>query len=104
MIEITDANFEKEVLNSSKPVVLDFWATWCGPCRAIAPSIEKLAESYEGRAVVGKMDVDANDDVPKTYGIRNIPTVLYFKDGKVVDKMVGAAAADAFEEKLKKLL
>jgi len=103
-LEITDVNFEQEVLKSSKPVVVDFWATWCGPCRAIAPYIEELAKEYEGRAVVGKMDVDANDQIPMKYGIRNIPTVLYFKNGELVDKMVGGAAKSAFEDKLKSLL
>ena len=102
-LEITDVNFEQEVLNSSKPVLLDFWATWCGPCRAIAPAIEELAKEYEGRAVVGKVDVDASD-IPERYGIRNIPTVLFFKNGEVVAKLVGAAPKSVFEEKLKALL
>jgi thioredoxin 1 len=103
-LEITDSNFEQEVLKSSKPVMLDFWAAWCGPCRAIAPDIDKLAKEYEGRAVVGKVDVDANDETPQRYGIRNIPTVLFFKNGELVDKLVGAAAKSAFEEKLQALL
>lgn len=102
-LEITDVNFEQEVLMSSQPVLLDFWATWCGPCRAIAPAIEELAKDYEGRAVVGKVDVDANE-IPGRYGIRNIPTVLFFKNGEVVDKLVGAAPKSAYADKLKALL
>ncbi|MDR2938309.1 MAG: thioredoxin [Prevotellaceae bacterium] len=103
-LEITDANFEQEVLKSSKPVMVDFWATWCGPCRNIAPYIDELSKEYEGRAVVGKVDVDANDQIPLKYGIRNIPTILFFKNGELVDKMVGGAPKSAFEEKLKALL
>jgi thioredoxin 1 len=103
-LEITDATFEQEVLESSKPVLLDFWATWCGPCRTIAPYIDELAKEYEGRAVVGKIDVDANEQVPASYGIRSIPTVLFFKNGELADKLVGAAPKSAFEEKLKALL
>jgi thioredoxin 1 len=103
-LEITDVNFEQEVLKSSKPAMVDFWAAWCGPCRAIAPSIEALAEEYKNRAVVGKIDVDANDQIPAQYGVRSIPTVLFFKDGKLVDKSVGVAPKSSFEEKLKALL
>jgi thioredoxin 1 len=103
-LEITDKNFDQEVLQSSKPALVDFWATWCGPCRAIAPAIDELAKEYEGRAVVGKVDVDANDEISARYGIRNIPTVLFFKNGELVDKQVGAAAKSTFEEKLRGLL
>ncbi|MDR3328928.1 MAG: thioredoxin [Prevotellaceae bacterium] len=103
-LEITDGTFEQAVLKSDKPVMLDFWATWCGPCRAIAPTIEALAKAYEGRAVVGKVDIDANEQIPARYGIRNIPTVLFFKNGEVVDKLVGSATQGAFEDKLKALL
>ncbi|MDR2813150.1 MAG: thioredoxin [Prevotellaceae bacterium] len=103
-LEITDVNFEQEVLKSSKPVLLDFWATWCGPCRAIAPAIEELAKEYEGRAVVGKLDVDDNDQTPASYGVRSIPTALFFKNGELVDKLVGSAPKSTFEEKLKALL
>ena len=84
-LQITDANFE-ELVNSGKPMVLDFWAEWCGPCRMVGPIIDELATEYEGRVTIGKMDVDNNNDVVAQFGIRNIPTVLFFKDGKVVDK------------------
>jgi len=103
-VEITDANFEQVALKSEKPVVVDFWAAWCGPCRAIAPSIDELAKEYEGRAVVGKVDVDSNDQIPVKYGIRNIPTVLFFKNGELADKVVGGAPKSTFEDKLKALL
>ena len=97
---ITNDNFES-VMNSGKPVVLDFWATWCGPCKKIAPVIEELAEQYADQVIVGKVDVEENDDISFKYGIRNIPTVLFIKDGQVVDKIVGATAKAAYEEKIK---
>ncbi len=100
---ITNENFES-VMNSGKPVVLDFWATWCGPCKKIAPVIEELAEQYADQVIVGKVDVEENDDISFKYGIRNIPTVLFIKDGQVVDKIVGATAKAAYEEKIKALL
>ncbi len=100
---ITDANFE-ELVNSGKPMVLDFWAEWCGPCRMVAPIIDELATEYEGRVTIGKMDVDNNNDVVAQFGVRNIPTVLFFKDGQVVDKQVGAAPKATFVEKISKLL
>jgi len=102
-LEITDANFE-ELVNSGKPMIVDFWAEWCGPCRMVGPIIEELATAYEGQAVIGKMDVDNNNDVVGQFGIRNIPTVLFFKDGKMVDKIVGANTRQAYEDKLKALL
>ncbi|MBK6281911.1 MAG: thioredoxin [Draconibacterium sp.] len=103
-IEITDANFEELVVKSDKPVMIDFWAVWCGPCRMIAPIVEEMSKEYEGKAIIGKVDVDSNPNVAMKYGIRNIPTVLFVKGGEVVDKQVGAAPKPAFTAKLDKLL
>ncbi|PKP22560.1 MAG: thioredoxin [Bacteroidetes bacterium HGW-Bacteroidetes-21] len=103
-IELTDANFEELVVKSDKPVIVDFWAEWCGPCRMIAPFINEIGAEFEGKAVVGKLDVDANNGVAVKYGIRNIPTVLFFKNGQVADKQVGACQKKALVEKLEKLL
>ena len=102
-LEVTDANFE-ELVNAGKPMVLDFWAEWCGPCRMVSPIIDELATEYEGKVTIGKMDVDNNNDVIAQFGIRNIPTVLFFKDGKLVDKQVGAAQKSAFVAKIDALL
>ena len=102
-LEITDNNF-KEILAKGTPVVIDFWAPWCGPCKMVGPIIDELAKEYEGRVIMGKCDVDENSDLPAEFGIRNIPTVLFFKDGAVVDKQVGAVAKPAFVEKVEKLL
>lgn len=102
-LQFTDATFD-EVLNSNTVVVADFWAEWCGPCRMVGPSIEQLAEEYAGKAAIGKVDIEENDDLATQYAIRNIPTVLFFKNGQLVDKMVGAAPKSAYEEKLKALL
>ena len=102
-LEITDNNF-KELLAEGKPVVVDFLAPWCGPCKMVGPIIEELAKEYEGQVIIGKCDVDENTELPAEYGIRNIPTVLFFKDGAMVDKQVGAAAKPAFVEKIKNLL
>ena len=102
-LEVTDANFE-ELVNAGKPMVLDFWAEWCGPCRMVSPMIDELATEYEGKVTIGKMDVDNNNDVVAQFGIRNIPTVLFFKEGKLVDKQVGAAQKSAFVAKIDALL
>ncbi|MFT6745991.1 MAG: thioredoxin 1 [Glaciecola sp.] len=93
-----------EAIASGKPVLVDFWAEWCGPCRMVGPIVSELSTEYEGKVVVGKVDVDSNKEVSAKYGIRNIPTILFFKDGKMVDKIVGAAAKSAFSEKLDALL
>jgi thioredoxin 1 len=103
-IEITDANFEELVVKSDKPVMIDFWAVWCGPCRMIAPIVEEMSGEYEGKAVIGKVDVDSNPNVAMKYGIRNIPTVLFVKNGEVADKQVGAAPKQVFTTKLDALL
>jgi thioredoxin 1 len=89
-IEITDGNFQKEVLESSVPVLVDFWAVWCGPCKMIAPVVEEIASEYNGRLKVGKVDVDNNPEVPLKFGIRSIPTLMVFKGGKVVEQIIGA--------------
>lgn len=99
-LEITDANFEEVVLQSSKPVLVDFWAAWCGPCRMLAPIVEELSGEFEGKAVVGKMDVDTQTKYAAQFGIRNIPTVLIFKDGQLVDKQVGVAPASVYSQKI----
>ena len=99
-VEITDQSFQEAVLNSDKPVLVDFWAAWCGPCRMLGPIIEEVANDFEGRALVGKVDVDNNQQISVDYGIRNIPTVLIFKNGEVVDKIVGVAPKEVIAEKL----
>jgi thioredoxin 1 len=100
---ITDANFA-ETLNTEMPVVIDFWATWCGPCKAIAPVVEEVAAEYEGKAVVGKCNVDECDDVPMNFGIRSIPTILFFKNGELVDRHVGVISKGDLAAKIDALL
>jgi thioredoxin 1 len=103
-IEVTDDNFESEILNSSTPALVDFWAVWCGPCRQVAPTVEALASEYKGKLKVGKMNVDDHQQVPQKYGIRSIPTLLVFKGGQVVDQIIGAVPRSKLEDAIKKHL
>ena len=103
-LEITDRNFEDLVLKSTQPVLVDFWAVWCGPCRMLAPVVEEISKEYEGRVVVGKVDVDNNQEFAAKYGIRNIPTVLVFQNGEVVGRQVGVAPKKTYTDALDGLL
>ncbi len=103
-IEVTDGNFDEVVINSEVPVLVDFWAEWCGPCRMVGPLVKEIGQEYEGRAKVAKLDVDSNPEVSAKFGIRNIPTILFFKNGKIVDKQVGAVPKNVISSKLEALL
>jgi len=103
-IELTDANFEEKVLKSELPVLVDLWAEWCGPCRMVKPVVEQLSDEYEGKIVAGELDVDSNPNITVEYGVRNIPTLLFFKNGELVDKQVGAVPKAVLAEKIDSLL
>lgn len=103
-LELTDSNFEELVLKADKPVIVDFWAEWCGPCRMVGPIVAEIAEEYKDKAIVGKLDVDSNPDVSMKFGIRNIPTILFFKNGEIADKQVGAVPKSVLTGKLDSLL
>lgn len=103
-VEVNDSNFEEVVLKSDKLVIIDFWAEWCGPCRMVTPIIEEISEEYDGKVLVAKVDVDSNPGISSKLGIRNIPTVMFFKDGEMVDKQVGAVPKSNFVSKLESLL
>ncbi len=103
-LEFTDANFDELVLKSDKAVIVDLWAVWCGPCRMVGPIVEEIGKEYEGQAIVGKLDVDNNPEIARRYSIRNIPTILFFKNGEVVDKQVGAVPKQVLVGKLEPLL
>ncbi|MCK9602934.1 MAG: thioredoxin [Candidatus Omnitrophica bacterium] len=103
-LQLTDANFKKEVLESSVPVLVDFWATWCGPCKMIAPAIEELAAEFNGKIKIGKVDVDDNSRTAASYGIMSIPTLIFFKDGKVTEQVTGALNKSALKKKIEENL
>jgi thioredoxin 1 len=104
VVEVSDATFDQEVLKSEQPVLVDFWAVWCGPCKAIAPTVDALATKYAGQLKVAKVNVDQNGSTPSRYGIRGIPALLFFKDGKVADQLVGYVPQDVIEEKVQKVI
>lgn len=103
-LEITDATFEEKVLNSDKPVMVDFWAAWCGPCKMVGPIIDEIGKEYDGKAVVGKVDVDANQEFASKYGVRNIPTVLVFDKGELVGRQVGVSPKETYTKAIDELL
>lgn len=104
VLEVTDQTFEQEILNSDIPAMVDFWAAWCGPCRMVAPVVEELAMEYSGKVKIAKMNVDQNHQTPAKFGIRNIPTLILFKEGKAVNTIIGAQPKSVIEEEIKKLL
>ena len=104
LVTITDDNFQTEVLGSDVPVLVDFWATWCGPCRAIAPSVEQLAAEYKGKVKIGKMDIDAHQGVPQKYNIMSIPTLILFKGGQIADQVIGAVPKNKLDAMIKKAI
>ncbi len=103
-LTITAANFNEKVIQSDKPVLLDFWASWCGPCRMVAPIVEKLAEDFEGKAVIGKVNVDEEQELAETFKVMSIPSIFILKNGEVVEKVVGARPAEEFENMLRKYI
>ena len=103
-LEITDSNFEELVLKSDKPVMVDFWAAWCGPCRMVGPIIDEISSEYENKAIVGKVDIDSNQEFAAKYGVRNIPTVLVFKNGELVDRKVGVSSKSDYAQALDNLI
>lgn len=104
VLQVTDGTFEEEIIKSELPVMVDFWAEWCGPCKIVGPTVEELAKDYEGRIKIAKMDVDGNRETPTRFGIRNIPTLILFKNGEVIQTIVGAHPKSHLDEELKKLL
>jgi thioredoxin 1 len=103
-IDVNDANFEDVVIKSNKPVIVDFWAEWCGPCRMVSPIVKEISEEYSEKVIVAKLDVDSNPSVSARFGIRNIPTILFFKNGQIVDKQVGAVPKSTLVNKLNAIL
>jgi len=104
VLEVSDDSFDSEIINADLPAVVDFWAEWCGPCKMVGPVVEELAAAYKGKIKIAKMDVDKNRKTPAKFGIRNIPTLILFKDGEVVNTIIGAQPKRSLEEELKKLL